>query len=93
MQNPVLISLACNRPIIIYDDWLMREFLVVSVTNCDMVIYSDNSKNGTISSPGYPEPYPAHSYCRLDFQGRGKERVQIIFRDFDLFNPNDDAKE
>nr|XP_018907000.1 PREDICTED: suppressor of lurcher protein 1 [Bemisia tabaci]XP_018907008.1 PREDICTED: suppressor of lurcher protein 1 [Bemisia tabaci] len=64
-----------------------------TITNCDMVIYSDNSKNGTISSPGYPEPYPAHSYCRLDFQGRGKERVQIIFRDFDLFNPNDDAKE
>ncbi|EGI63304.1 Dorsal-ventral patterning tolloid-like protein 1 [Acromyrmex echinatior] len=44
-------------------------------------------------SPGYPNPYPSRTHCTYDFQGRGKERVQVIFQDLNLFhsqsNPND----
>ncbi|KAG8233734.1 hypothetical protein J437_LFUL013141 [Ladona fulva] len=62
-------------------------------TNCNQVFSSDISKNGTISSPDYPNPYPARSQCRFDFQGRGKERVQITFTDFNLYHPEDNPKE
>lgn len=45
-------------------------------------------------SPGYPNPYPSRTHCTYDFQGRGKERVQVVFQDLNLFhskpsNPND----
>lgn len=55
--------------------------------------YSDVGKNGTIMSPSYPLPYPARTTCKYEFQGRGKERVQIVFQDVNLFHPKDDSKE
>ncbi|KAK0074832.1 hypothetical protein PV325_007741 [Microctonus aethiopoides] len=57
-----------------------------------MIFHSDTTKTGVVTSPGYPNPYPARSTCRYDFQGRGKERVQIIFQDFNLFHSPDDLK-
>lgn len=62
-------------------------------SSCDVVFNSDVTKNGSLSSPNYPSPYPPRTSCRYEFQGRGKERVQIVFHDFNLFHPNDDAKE
>lgn len=57
---------------------------------CDMVYNSDSTKTGIVMSPGYPNPYPARTHCTYDFQGRGKERVQVIFQDLNLFHsPND----
>nr|CAI5851724.1 unnamed protein product [Callosobruchus analis] len=45
-------------------------------------------------SPSYPSPYPAKTTCRYEFQGRGKERVQIVFQDFNLYHPtSDDPKD
>nr|CAH7747453.1 unnamed protein product [Callosobruchus chinensis] len=45
-------------------------------------------------SPSYPSPYPAKTTCRYEFQGRGKERVQIVFQDFNLYHPTpDDPKD
>ncbi|KAF7277770.1 hypothetical protein GWI33_009191 [Rhynchophorus ferrugineus] len=58
-----------------------------------MVINSDTSKNGTIMSPFYPSPYPSKTTCRYEFQGRGKERVQVVFHDFNLYHSQDDIKD
>lgn len=61
--------------------------------SCDQVIMSNSSKNGTITSPNYPNPYPANTRCNYHFQGEGKERVQIKFTDFDLYMPHEGIKE
>ncbi|XP_067002203.2 suppressor of lurcher protein 1-like [Anabrus simplex] len=71
----------------------MTEMLSVSASTCDQVFNSDATKSGSVASPGYPGPYPARSHCRYDFQGRGKERVQIIFSDFRLYHPTDNSRE
>ncbi|XP_044756335.1 suppressor of lurcher protein 1 [Coccinella septempunctata] len=55
-------------------------------SQCDINIISDTNKNGTIVSPNYPAPYPPKTTCRYEFQGRGKERVQIVFQEFNLYN-------
>ncbi|KAJ8937796.1 hypothetical protein NQ318_012276 [Aromia moschata] len=44
-------------------------------------------------SPSYPSPYPAKTTCRYEFQGRGKERVQIVFQDFNLYHSSDNPKD
>lgn len=54
---------------------------------------SDISKNGSIMSPSYPSPYPSKTTCRYEFQGRGKERIQIVFQDFNLYHLKEDLKE
>uniref|UniRef100_T1JI54 CUB domain-containing protein n=1 Tax=Strigamia maritima TaxID=126957 RepID=T1JI54_STRMM len=55
-----------------------------SAVECNERITSDQSKNSTIMSPNFPRPYPANIRCTYNFTGHGKERVQIIFTDFDL---------
>nr|CAD7198956.1 unnamed protein product [Timema douglasi] len=62
-------------------------------SSCDLTLSSDAMKNGSVASPGYPNPYPPRSHCRYDFQGRGKERVQIVFSDFNLYYSGDNGKE
>ncbi|PSN43292.1 Suppressor of lurcher protein 1 [Blattella germanica] len=62
-------------------------------SSCDVVLNSDTMKNGSVSSPMFPSPYPPRSHCRYDFQGRGKERVQIVFSDFNLYHPTENSKE
>ncbi|XP_022257003.1 suppressor of lurcher protein 1-like, partial [Limulus polyphemus] len=54
---------------------------------CDIWVTSTVSKNGTFASPNYPNSYPADIHCVYHFAARGKERVQIIFTDFDLHEP------
>ncbi|KAI4482438.1 hypothetical protein M0802_013711 [Mischocyttarus mexicanus] len=60
-------------------------------SSCDVVFNSDLTKTGIVTSPGYPNPYPPRTHCRYDFQGRGKERVQVIFQDFNLYHTAGDA--
>ncbi|KAI5754168.1 hypothetical protein M8J77_006418 [Diaphorina citri] len=62
-------------------------------TNCDAVFKSDIMKNGSLSSPEYPGTYSPRTTCRYEFQGRGKERVQIVFTDFSLYHPGDESRE
>nr|CAD7462862.1 unnamed protein product [Timema tahoe] len=64
-----------------------------AASSCDLTLSSDAMKNGSVASPGYPNPYPPRSHCRYDFQGRGKERVQIVFSDFNLYYSGDNGKE
>ncbi|CAB3376899.1 Hypothetical predicted protein [Cloeon dipterum] len=64
-----------------------------SAVNCDVLITSDEGKNGTIASPSFPQPYPPRSLCRYEFQGRGKERVQLTFREFNLFHAGGDEND
>jgi hypothetical protein len=52
------------------------------------VVTSETGKNGTFSSPNYPSSYPAKTRCRYDFIGRSRERVQIVFTDFNLYHPD-----
>ncbi|GAB6022557.1 hypothetical protein CHUAL_006663 [Chamberlinius hualienensis] len=66
---------------------------VANQASCDQLFNSYQSKSGNFTSPGYPSPYPARINCRYTFVGRGRERVQIIFNDFDLYKPFDDTKE
>ncbi|CAG5076065.1 Similar to sol-1: Suppressor of lurcher protein 1 (Caenorhabditis elegans), partial [Cotesia congregata] len=61
-------------------------------SSCDMVFSSDTTKTGIVTSPGYPNPYPPRSTCSYDFHGRGKERVQIVFQDFNLVDAPGDPK-
>ncbi|XP_055948981.1 suppressor of lurcher protein 1-like isoform X2 [Argiope bruennichi] len=61
--------------------------------SCGQEFSSDVSKNGTFTSPNYPEPYPADVYCVYSFMGRGKERVQIQFTDFDLHLPHEPPRD
>ncbi|CAH1186141.1 unnamed protein product [Phyllotreta striolata] len=61
-------------------------------SSCDVAISSDSSRNGSITSPSYPSPYPAKTTCTYEFQGRGKERVQVAFHDFNLYVPNGNSK-
>ncbi|XP_025829052.1 suppressor of lurcher protein 1-like [Agrilus planipennis] len=62
-------------------------------SSCDNTYTSDTAKNGSITSPGYPSPYSERTTCRYDFVGRGRERVQIVFQDFNLFHPTEDSKD
>ena len=45
---------------------------------------SNSSKNGTFTSPNYPDPYPPDSTVRYIFQGVPGETVQVTFTDVDL---------
>ncbi|XP_023222572.1 suppressor of lurcher protein 1-like isoform X1 [Centruroides sculpturatus] len=65
----------------------------IKAQSCEQKISSDTTKNGTFTSPNYPEPYSAHIQCTYSFTGRGKERVQILFTDFDLYKPEETGKE
>ncbi|KAK7791979.1 hypothetical protein R5R35_010149 [Gryllus longicercus] len=67
--------------------------VVCAASSCDLVLSSDVQKRGSVASPGFPGPYPARSHCRYDFQGRGKERVQLVFSDFSLYHPTDSPRE
>ncbi|XP_043486237.1 suppressor of lurcher protein 1 isoform X1 [Polistes fuscatus] len=62
-----------------------------TTSSCDVVFNSDLTKTGVVTSPGYPNTYPSRTHCRYDFQGRGKERVQVIFQDFNLYHTAGDA--
>ncbi|GAB6030998.1 hypothetical protein CHUAL_007818 [Chamberlinius hualienensis] len=64
-----------------------------SIASCDHIFSSDITKTGNFTSPDYPSPYPARINCRYTFIGHGKERVQIIFTEFDLYKPFEEAKD
>lgn len=64
-----------------------------TTSTCDMVFNSDTTKSGIVTSPGYPNPYQSRVRCNYDFQGRGKERVQVIFQDFNLYHSSETTKE
>ncbi|CAB0036713.1 unnamed protein product [Trichogramma brassicae] len=72
---------------------LALELALGITSSCDMVFNSDTTKSGVVTSPGYPNPYSARTRCRYDFQGRGKERIQIIFQVFDVYRPPEGTKE
>ncbi|XP_063229250.1 suppressor of lurcher protein 1-like [Bacillus rossius redtenbacheri] len=56
-----------------------------TTSSCDVALSSDARKNGSVASPLHPKPYPPGSYCQYDFQGRGAERVRVVFTHFDLY--------
>ncbi|XP_054163934.1 bone morphogenetic protein 1-like [Oppia nitens] len=60
---------------------------------CDHTFDSRVSKNGTFTSPNFPDPYPANVHCSYHFNGQGKERIQILFTDFDLYRPDDTSRD
>ncbi|GIY25322.1 suppressor of lurcher protein 1 [Caerostris darwini] len=68
-------------------------FVLIVSFPCGHEFSSDVSKNGTFTSPNYPEPYPEDVYCVYSFMGRGKERVQIQFTDFDLHLPHEPPRD
>ncbi|XP_052823104.1 suppressor of lurcher protein 1 isoform X9 [Octopus bimaculoides] len=62
-----------------------------TATNCNRHISSADGKNGTITSPNYPNPYPGDITCRFTFEGSGPERVQLRFTHMDLYFPGGNA--
>ena len=48
---------------------------------------------GTFTSPNYPEPYPINTRCTYHFIGHGRQRVQIIFEEFDIHKVEDQHRE
>ncbi|ODM96056.1 Suppressor of lurcher protein 1, partial [Orchesella cincta] len=56
------------------------------IPQCNQVISSDGGRNGSFSTPNFPNPYPPKAHCRFEFIGHGRERVHIVFVDFDLFH-------
>lgn len=67
---------------------IIISFHVFSGTHCDKVIYSGKGKNGTVQSPMFPGPYSPRTFCRYEFQGQGKERIQVsqLFKLLALWN-------
>ncbi|XP_074600158.1 suppressor of lurcher protein 1-like [Brevipalpus obovatus] len=52
--------------------------------SCDEYFFGSNRKNGSFSSPNYPDSYQRGLRCRFFFYAFGGDRVQIVFQDFDL---------
>jgi len=61
-------------------------------TECVHEYFSSTAMNGSFQSPGFPVTYPANTVCRYIFQGKGRERVQIMFTALDLDYPTGDPK-
>uniref|UniRef100_A0A0K8TGK8 CUB domain-containing protein n=3 Tax=Lygus hesperus TaxID=30085 RepID=A0A0K8TGK8_LYGHE len=57
-------------------------------SSCDVKLTSEASVNGSITSPGFPGPYPPKSTCQYEFLAAGRQRVQLIFTDFSLYIGN-----
>ncbi|KAK2183961.1 hypothetical protein NP493_290g02006 [Ridgeia piscesae] len=56
---------------------------------CDHHFVSSGiGQRGNFSSPGYPDPYPAKSYCRYFFTATPDERIKLSFLEFDLLPGN-----
>ncbi|XP_014279123.1 suppressor of lurcher protein 1 [Halyomorpha halys] len=53
-------------------------------TSCDVILSSDSQKEGFITSPNYPLLNPTNVHCKYHLIGSGKERIQIVFKDFNL---------
>lgn len=64
-----------------------------SASSCDRWFSSELHPNGTFTSPNYPEPYPTQIRCSYHFVGHGKQRVQVIFMDFDVHKVEDQHRE
>ena len=71
--------------------WFSRFWF--TAIQCDQTFDSRMSKNGTFTSPNHPNPYPANVHCHYHFNGQGKERVQILFTDFELYRPDESGRE
>jgi len=66
----------------------------VSDIDCSSdVISSDQRKSGAITSLNYGAEggYPSNVVCRYRFYGNDRERVRIVFTDFDLNYPDGDG--
>jgi len=54
---------------------------------------TDSSSADQLTSPFYPNTYPANVVCRYTLIAQPRERVQLVFADLDLNyphgNPND----
>jgi len=55
------------------------------------VFRSSDARNGTFSSPNYPDRYAQGISVRYVFQGRDNERVQLQFVDVDLHYAPEEA--
>ncbi|CAN7936892.1 unnamed protein product, partial [Ixodes hexagonus] len=67
-------------------------FLVILLptgSSCDQLFTSSAGRNGSFTSPGYPDGYPPDTRCTYHFSGEGIERAQVIFMDFDTFRPEE----
>ncbi|KAI1286689.1 Suppressor of lurcher protein 1 [Halotydeus destructor] len=59
-------------------------------SNCDFNFSSDMSKSGTFTSPNHPHAYGPNVVCNYQFNGSGKERIQIYFTNFSLNMPSEE---
>lgn len=59
------------------------------MSNCDIVFSSNASKTGIIASPSFPNAYAPKTYCRFEFRGSARERIQLNFKDFTLPSEGD----
>ena len=58
--------------------------------DCEYTFSSEDLKEGTFTSPGYPEHYDQDIVCKYIFRGSKGERVQITVTDIDLTYLNGD---
>ncbi|XP_048769842.1 cubilin-like isoform X2 [Ostrea edulis] len=65
-----------------------RNMYHIKGTACDMRIISNNSRNGTIKSPGYPRKFPVNITCVYYIDGlynqERLEKVKVKFTDFSI---------
>ena len=69
-----------------------RNFTFESSSGCVHEI-SSAQREGFITSPNYPEPYPPKISCKYSFTGQENERVQIKFTKLDLHYPLGDPSD
>ncbi|CAD5113377.1 DgyrCDS2549 [Dimorphilus gyrociliatus] len=64
-----------------------------SASDCVKTFKSEEGKEGTFTSPRYPEEYSSGQQCKYEFIGNPEERVQVIFEEVQLYYISNDAKD
>ena len=52
---------------------------------CNFLLEAHKHKRGSIYSPTYPGTYPKNFHCSYHLKGRARQRIRILFRDFDIY--------
>ena len=71
-----------------YQDQFSLSFLLVKATRCAHYLKNDN---GTITTPNYPQDYPASLSCVWTISAPEGYYIQLKFMDFDV-EPYEDCK-
>ena len=56
-------------------------YLCFDIAACNRTI---TNRNGRVSSPGFPQYYPAHANCWINISLPGSQNLALFFNAFDI---------